>query len=196
MPPPRPVATTKPSLPAVEETPEPSAEAPVEIAATASRQPDIRLVVRERRAPPGATCASVHLRRIAARMVEVRRAASNTFAASRHDGLCGLEFAIVNTGAPAYVAAFTTVISGWFLDAGPAPDGLRGASPFEGETSWQVDLARRLDGPIEYRLVAVVSASPVRAAADRLRERAEPLASAHELEGGVTVHHVRHRVDP
>jgi hypothetical protein len=165
-------------------------------APAAPPRPEIGFVIRERRAPAGATCAAVHLRRVTAEMVDVRRAAPGRFSASRHDGLCGLQFVVRNSGAPAYVAAFTTMVSGGFVDAGPAPDMVRGASPFEGETSWAVDVARRLDGPIDYRLIVLVSDRPVTAAAARLRADADPVAAADRLAPTVTVHHARHRVDP
>jgi hypothetical protein len=170
------------------------ASPPLPAAPAAEPRPEIRLVIRERRAPPGETCASVQLGRIAAETVDVGRALSGRFAASRLDGLCGLEFTIVNAGAPAYVAAFTTLISGRFLGAGSAPEGVRGATPFAGEKSWVVDVARRLDGPIDYRLIAVVSDRPV-APSDRLRARADPVAAAREPSGAVVVHQARHRVE-
>ena len=170
--------------------------AATETAPLAPPGPEIGLVIRERRAPAGATCASVHLRRVTAEMVDVHRAAPGRFSASRHDGLCGLQFVVRNSGAPAYVAAFTTMVSGRFVEAGPAPEVVRGASPFEGETSWAVDVARRLDGPIDYRLIVVVSDRPVSTAAERLRAGADPVAVADELAPAVAVHHARHRVDP
>ncbi len=163
----------------------------------APARPDIRLVIRERRAPSGSNCAAVHFGGIAAAKIDVKRSAPNRFAPSRHDNLCGLEFTIISAGAPAYVAAFTTMISGRFIDAGRAPRVLDGAIPLEGEASWVVDVARRLRRPIEYRLVAVVSDRPATEIATRLRRRADPVKAAMELSGdGVTVHYARHLIDP
>ncbi len=160
-------------------------------------RPDIRLVIRERRAPAGSNCAAVHFGRIAAAKIDVKRSAPDRFAPSRHVNLCGLEFTIVSAGAPAHVAAFTTMNSGRFIDAGRPPDVLGGAIPLEGEASWVVDVARRLRGPIDYRLVAVVSDRPVAKIATRLRRRADPVAAAKQLPGGViTVHYARHHIYP
>lgn len=173
-----------------------SAPEPATSAVAAPPRPVIRLVIRERRAPAGATCAAVHFGRVAAATTEVPRLAPDRFAPSRHDGLCGLEFAIVISGPPAYVAAFTTMASGRFRDAGRAPEALAGGSPLEGETSWAVDVARRLRAPIDYRLVAIVSDRPVTEIGARLRAQANPVVAARGLSAGVTVHHARHRVDP
>ncbi len=199
----RPAAKPAPPKPRPEKSPPEAAKppdpVPVEKATAVEPPPGprIRLVIRERRAPPGTTCASVHFRRVAARKIDVPRAAPDRFAPSRHDGLCGLEFTIVNHGAPAYVAAFTTMVSCRFLDAGAMPEGLRGTTPMEGETSWVVDIARRLDGPIAYRLSAVAATTPVAVRADRIRADADPVEAARALDGdGVAVRSARHRVDP
>ncbi len=164
---------------------------------TAPPRADIRLVIRERRAPSGSSCAAVHFGNIAARKVAVKRSAPDRFAPSRHDNLCGLEFTIISMGAPAYVAAFTSMISGRFVDAERAPRVLGGAIPLDGEATWVVNVARRLRGPIDYRLVAVVSDQPLGEVATRLRRRADPVAAAKELSrDALTVHHVRHLINP
>ena len=81
-------------------------------------------------------------------MIEVPRLRSERFAPSLHEGLCGLENAIINSGSPAYVATFTTMASGQFLDAGREPEALGCGSPLKGEKSWSVNVARRLRGRV------------------------------------------------
>ena len=118
------------------------------------------------------------------------------FAPSLHEGLCGLEFAIINSGSPAYVSAFTTMASGQFLDAGRAPEVLGGGSPLKGEKSWAVNVTRRLRGPIDYRLVAVVSDRPAQKITMQLRVNADPVMAAKNVSEGITLHHADHRIDP
>jgi hypothetical protein len=126
----------------------------------------------------------------------VPRLGSDRFAPSLHEGLCGLEFAIINSGPPAYVAAFTTMSSGRFRDVRRVPEALGGGLPLKGETSWAVNVARRLRGPIDYRLVAVVSHRPVQKITTQLRTHADPVAAARDVSGSIMVHHASHRVDP
>ena len=134
---------------------------------------------------------------MAAATTDVKRDTPDRFAPSRHDRLCGLEFAIVNDGAPAHVAAFTAISSGRFIDAGRAPDSLGGEIPFTGKATWKVDLTRRLRAPIDYRLVAIVSDRPVADIANRVRRREDQVAAVLELAGqNITVHHAAHRVEP
>ena len=55
---------------------------------------------------------------------------------------------------------------------------------------------RRLRGPIDYRLVAVVSDRPAQNITMQLRGNTDPVMAAKDVSEGITVHHADHRIDP
>ncbi len=176
------------------EAPRPALPAP-EVAALEVAA--LEVAVLERRAPEGKTCAAVHFGTATAVTVEVPRLSTGEFESSRHEGLCGLEFALEPGAGQLYAAAFVEVLSGRFIEAGPKPGVLAGGAPLSGRVSWSVDIPRRLGQALTYRIVVVTASAPVVEAAARLRASEDLERATAELAGeGATVLTASHKVLP
>ncbi len=166
-------------------------------AATLPGADQVQVMVHERRPPDGRTCAAVHFRNVEAVTVPVPRGSATGFSPSAHEGLCGLEFTVVVRGRPLYAAALLRVTSGRYLEAGPRPDFLAGAKPFDGRQAWAIDLPWRLRAPFAYRLDVVAASYPVSEALGLLPAQADSARVAdHLARRGVRLLSSHHRVTP
>lgn len=115
--------------------------------------PTATLVVFERRAPEGRTCAHVHFGDVAAELTLLAPDGDGRLPESTPDELCGLTF-------EATVEADTDSVvwlerhSGDYLSA---RDGSRVEAPraFKGSYRWGIDLPKRMPAPLDYRVVLI-----------------------------------------
>jgi hypothetical protein len=141
-------------------------------------QPNILIV--ERRAPAGRTCAEVQFGSVAAVEAPVTPAGAGSSALK---GLCGLGVAVDNGDLPRFVAVDIDAVAGKLLYGTARPDILSGKTAFGGRQEWAIDLPRRLPGPFEIRVTAVSGLQPVAA-----REGADSQSNTAVI--------LRHRVLP
>ncbi len=162
-----------------------------------------RLVLSERRAPDGHGCADVQFGKIEDRLVPVpvKAGADGGFAPSRLDGLCGLQFALAfkrQAGASKpFGAGYLDVTAGRYLEAATAGRDAGGIVALSSEKSWKIDLPRRMDGPLVYRLVVAIGAQSVEADLAWLREQSDWQKAVTALaRRGIQILTAAHRVEP
>jgi hypothetical protein len=162
-----------------------------------------RLILSERRAPDGHGCAEVQFGKIEGRLVPVpvTAGADGGFATSRLDGLCGLQFALAferQAGASKHFGAgYLDVAAGRYLEAATNGRDAGGIVVLSSEKSWKIDLPRRMDGPLVYRLVVAVGAQSVEADLAWLREQSDWQNSVTALaRRGIQILTAAHRVEP
>lgn len=126
--------------------------------------PNVLIV--ERRAPPGRTCAEVQFGSVAPLEVAVTPAGAEPGSSALH-GLCGLGVAVDNGDLPRFVAVSVDAVAGKLLYGTVRPDLFGGQTAFGGRHEWAIDLPRRLPGPFEIRVTAVSGLQPVAAPADQ-----------------------------
>jgi hypothetical protein len=139
---------------------------------------DIEVTLDERRAPEGHTCAAVHFGNAEAAKTQVAGSSGGRFAASSHQGLCGLEFTVVATERSLYAAASLQVTSGRHFQAVPLPGVLIGRELFSGRQSWAIDLPWRLREPFSYSIEVVAATYPVNDALRWWLESKDPARAA------------------
>lgn len=164
------------------EAPEPALTAP-------------KVMLFERRAPEGHTCAEVQFGAVDA--VKVPVADTSDMSTSRLDGVCGLAVAVDNGEQDHFVAVVLDVLSGKLLYGTTRPDIFGGTTAFDGRHEWPIDLPRRLAGPFEIRVAAISAAKAVGEQAQWFGAQADAAAAAKELSAqGIATATVHHRVTP
>ncbi len=132
--------------------------------APAPSGPNVLIV--ERRAPPGRTCAEVQFGSVAPLEVAVTPAGAEPGSSALH-GLCGLGVAVDNGDLPRFVAVSVDAVAGKLLYGTVRPEVFAGQTAFGGRHEWAIDLPRRLPGPFEIRVTAVSGLQPVAAPGDQ-----------------------------
>jgi len=159
------------------------------------RSKNVRLQLHERRAPAERTCAAVHFGNVSAQLTSVPEP-SGPYATSRQEGLCGLEISVEVGPIPYYIAAAMEASSGKFIEARAVPEALTGKQAFTGRQSWAMDLPRRMDEPLIYRVIVVASQYPVDDGSGRWRELITAEGTAKFAELGLLIEGLEHRVIP
>ena len=162
-----------------------------------------RLMLSERRAPDGHGCAEVQFGKIEDRLVPMAVIAGSDgrFASSRLAGLCGLHFALAfeeQAGtSKRFGAGYLDVAAGRYLEAATTGRDAGGIVALSSEQGWKIDLPRRMDGPLVYRLIVAIGSEPVEA--DLVWLRAQPdwqKAVAVLARRGIQILTAAHRVEP
>jgi hypothetical protein len=158
-------------------TPEPHTDATPATVPAASG-PNILIV--ERRAPAGRTCAEVQFGSVAAVEVPVTPAETEP-GSSVLRGLCGLGVAVDNGDQPRFVAVNVDAVTGKLLYGTVRPDLFGGQTAFGGRHEWAIDLPRRLPGPFEIRVTAISGLQPVTASNDTDPQPVAPVVLRHRV---------------
>ena len=157
------VATTvEPVAPPAVEKPTPVAVAAPAVQAESSAA---RVLIVERRAPAGRSCAEVQFGTVAATEVPVAPPGDEP-GTSMLQGLCGLGVTVDNGETERFAAVNVEAVAGKLLYGTVRPEAFNGQTAFSGRHEWAIDLPRRLKGPFEIRVTAMTGAHPVAESAD------------------------------
>ncbi len=158
------VATAQPAALPVAEQPA-SAPVPVVTPPVQAAPSAVRVLIVERRAPAGRSCAEVQFGTVAATEAPVATSGAEP-GTSMLQGLCGLGVAVDNGEAPRFAAVNVEAVAGKLLYGTVRPEAFNGQTAFTGRHEWAIDLPRRLKGPFEIRVTATTGAHPVAETAD------------------------------
>ena len=161
----------------------PSSENPTPIVAVAPAvqpavdpdPPAASILIVERRAPAGRSCAEVQFGTVAAAEVPVVSTGPEP-GTSALKGLCGLGVTVDNGDISRFVAVSVEAVSGKLLYGTIRPEAFNGQTAFHGRHEWAIDLPRRLAGPS-----ALTGAHPVAEGADADSSEVAMLTFRHRV---------------